>query len=220
MRFIRLLLSAFILIAVTCDAFGALPVIGEGYLPLPTPQATESGKKVEVIEFFAYYCPHCNALDQSLTKWVKSQGDNIVFKRVHTTVTGEPVPQQRLFYTLESMGKLDEFHSKIFDAIHIQRKHLDTDEQILEFVTQQGIDKENFLAIYNSFSVQSKVTRAVKMQTSYGVHTWPTIILDGRYMTSPPIAGSKIVPYDENVAQSLMLITLENLVTQLHKDRE
>jgi thiol:disulfide interchange protein DsbA len=218
MRVIRFLFSAFMLFAIACLANGA-PVFGEDYVSLTTPQPTEAGKKVEVIEFFAYYCPHCNALDQSLADWVKAQGDNIVFKRVHTTVTGEPVPQQRLFYTLETMGKLEEFHPKIFYAIHFQKKHLNTGEEILDFVTEHGIDKQNFQAIYNSFSVQSKVSRAVKMQAAYDVHTWPNIVLDGRFVVSPPIAGSKLETYDENVAQNLMLKTMTELVSQLHEAR-
>jgi thiol:disulfide interchange protein DsbA len=218
MRLIRSLFSAFVLFATACAAHGA-PVLGEDYGSLTTAQPTEAGKKVEVIEFFAYYCPHCNALDQSLSTWVKAQGDNVVFKRIHTTITGEPVPQQRLFYTLETMGKLEQLHTKILYAIHIQRKHLDTDEQILDFIAQQGIDKQNFLDVYNSFSVQSKVNRAVKMQAAYDVHTWPTIVLDGRWVLSPPISGAKLDSYDENVAQNLMLKTMDDLVSQLHEAR-
>lgn len=219
MRVIRFLFSAFVLLAAAFTAHGASAVFGDNYVMLNSPQATEPGKKVEVIEFFAYYCPHCNALDQSITAWVKAHGDNIVFKRVHTSVTGEAVPQQRLYYTLESMGKVEEFHSKILYAIHSQRRHLNTDDEIADFMSQQGMDRQKFLDIYRSFSVQAKVNRALKMQESYEIHNWPTIVLDGRFVTSPPIAGSKLATYDENIAQSLMFKVMDELVSQQISER-
>jgi len=219
MRVTRFLLSVFALIAFAFSAQAQTPTNGVDYVMLHTPQSTESGKKVEVIEFFAYYCPHCNALDKSLADWVKAQGDNIVFKRVHTSITGEAVPQQRLYYTLETMGKLDEYHHKILFAIHGQKKHLDTDEDILGFMVQQGIDRQKFVDTYNSFTVQTKVNRALQMQASYDVHTWPTLVLDGRIVTSPPIAGSKMETYEENAAQDMMLKVMDELVLQLHKER-
>lgn len=217
MRVLRLLFSAFILLSAA--AYGATPINGQDYGTLNPAQPTESGKKVEVIEFFAYYCPHCNALDPELANWVKTQGDNIVFKRVHTSVTGEPVPQQRLFYALESMGKEEQYHTKILYAIHFLKKHLDDDKEIIDFMVQQGIDRQQFLDVYNSFTVQSKVKRAVQMQEAYDIHTWPTIVLDGRLVTSPPIAGGRLEKYDENTAQDLMLKIMDQLVLKLKDER-
>jgi thiol:disulfide interchange protein DsbA len=219
MRIIRLILSAFVLLVTTGVAHAAAPVKDVDYVMLASPQSTIAGKKVEVIEFFAYYCPHCNALDTPLANWVKAQGDNIVFKRVHTSVTGEEVPQQRLYYTLEAMGKVDEFHSKILFAIHSQRKHLDTEDDIADFIATLGIDRQKFLDAYHSFAVQSKVTRALQMQNSYEIHTWPTIVVDGRFVTAPPIAGAAMDPYNENVAQVMMLKVLDGLVQQQLKER-
>jgi thiol:disulfide interchange protein DsbA len=219
MRTIRLLLSAFACLLLAVAAHAQTPAGNENFGLINPPQATITGKKVEVIEFFAYYCPHCNALDASLNDWVKAQGDNIVFKRVHTTISGEAVPQQRLFYTLEAMGKEDEYHSKIFNAIHVEKQHLDSDEDIIAFMVKQGVDKQQFTDIYNSFSVQSKVQNALRMQIGYGVRSWPTIVFDGRFFTSPPLAGAKMQPYQENIAQNLMLKAMDQMVANLHQAR-
>jgi thiol:disulfide interchange protein DsbA len=221
MRMFRLLFSIVSLFAVVVVAHAITPIDGENYLTLDPAHATEPGKKVEVIEFFAYYCPHCNALDLPLANWVKAQGDNIVFKRVHTTNSGdnEPMPQQRLFYALEAMGKEDEFHQKIMFAIHFQKQRLSSDEDIIDFMVKLGVDRQKFIDVYHSFTVRSKVTNAIQMQASYQIDNWPTIVIDGRFATSPPIAGSHMDTYDEPVAQDLMLSVMEGLVAKLHKER-
>ena len=107
--------------ALGAAASPAAPVAGSDYVVLKEPQPTEAGKKVEVIEFFAYYCPHCNALEPSLEAWVKKQGDNIVFKRVHVSRGASVLPQQKLFFTLEALGLLGEKHQKAFDAMGARR---------------------------------------------------------------------------------------------------
>src|SRR3954468_12991670 len=92
----------------------AAPKNGAEYTTLPVAQPTDSGNKVEVTEFFAYYCPHCNVFEPLLEAWVKKQGNNIVFRRVHVSSDPRVAPQQRLYYTLEAMGIVDQYHAKAF----------------------------------------------------------------------------------------------------------
>src|SRR5687767_11692794 len=107
MRPLRRLLCTAALLAFsgTAAASPASPVEGVEYKTLPTPQPVDAGaRKVEVTEFFAYYCPHCNAFEPLLMDWVKKQGDTVVLRRVHVPRDPSVLPQQRLFYTLEAMG--------------------------------------------------------------------------------------------------------------------
>src|SRR5215210_3086421 len=67
--------------------------------------------KVEVIEFFWYNCPHCNAFEPRLEAWIRKLPADVVIKRVPVAFRDDFVPQQRLFYTLEAMGKLNELHA-------------------------------------------------------------------------------------------------------------
>ena len=147
----------FSLLAASAGATPDNPQNGKDYLTLDKPQQTDSSGKVEVLEFFWYNCPHCNVFDPSLTEWVKKQGDKIVFKRVPVIFRDSFVPQQRLYYALEAMGKADEMQPKILRAIHIERKQLDTEQQIVDFIAKQGIDKQKFLDLYHSFGVDAKV---------------------------------------------------------------
>jgi thiol:disulfide interchange protein DsbA len=218
MRTIRLLLATLALLCLAAPGYTA-SVQGQDYTLLSPPQPTVSGKKVEVIEFFAYYCPHCDALDRPLTEWAKAHADEIVFKRVHVSPNGEPIPQQRLYYTLDAMGKAEEYQSKVFNAIHVQRLHLNTDEDVIDFIVKSGIDRNKFTQLYNSVTVQTKVQRSLQMMSSYQISSWPTIVIDGKYVTTPAQAGSRMPTNDETAANQLMLQVMDDLVDQLAKTR-
>lgn len=180
------------LVAASAGASPANPVAGAEYKVLDNPQPTDSaiGKKVEVTEFFWYSCPHCNALEPALEDWVAKQGDKIAFKRVPIAFDPRFLPQQKLYYALEALGKVPDLHKKVFNAIHVQRQRLDTDGTITDFVVKQGIDKTKFLDVYNSFAVQTKATRATQLQNAYKVDGVPMLVVDGRYVTSPSQVGA------------------------------
>jgi len=216
MRFLQRLLAVLSIsfIAVGANAAPNNPQNGVDYRTLDKPQQTEAGKKVEVIEFFWYSCPHCFALEHELVAWVKKQGDNIVFKRVPVAFRDSMVPQQKLFYTLEAMGKFDELHQKFFNAIHVEKRRSDTDAEILDFVVKNGIDKAKFLEVYNSFGVQSKAKRATQLMQAFQVDGVPMLAVDGRYMTSPSIVGASLGNRPEPVLHQATFQVMDWLVNK------
>lgn len=195
------------------------PVNGVHYRTLQQPQPTDSGGKVEVLEFFWYACPHCNSFEPALNEWVKKQGNNIVFKRVPVKYRDSFVPQQRLYYTLEEMGKLDQLHGKIFEAIHVGRQTLDTDESVINFIEKNGIDKNKFLSIYKSFGINTKINRALQLQDAYNVDGVPMIAIDGRYVTAPSIVGSSMGRQPEKVLEQATLQVMSALVAKAAKEK-
>jgi thiol:disulfide interchange protein DsbA len=190
MNLIRRLLCTTILLGFAgANAYAATPQNGTEYMTLATPQPTESGNKVEVTEFFAYYCPHCNVFEPLLEAWVKKQGNNIVFKRVHVTSDPRVAPQQRLYYTLEAMGIVDQYHQKAFDAIHKDHLRLQSDDEVFDWAAKAGIDRAKFMSAYRSFGIPSKLRRADSMMAAYKVDHWPFVAIDGKYTTSPSMAN-------------------------------
>lgn len=185
MRTLRLALAAVALIAGTAFASPTDPKNGAEYTTLSTPQPVPAGKKVEVIEFFMYHCPACNSMEPTLNQWVKKQGENIVLRRVHLPYSGPADPEARLYLTLEAMGKLDEMHGKVFHAVHVERKRLNKDDAIIDWVSKNGIDREKFLDAWNSFGVTTKLRRLNQVVASYQVDSTPTFIIDGKYSLSP-----------------------------------
>jgi protein dithiol oxidoreductase (disulfide-forming) len=167
------------------------PEDGTEYLTLGQRVSVEAPQgKVEVIEFFWYSCPHCNAFEPRLEAWIKKQPADVVVKRVPVAFRDDFVPQQRLFYALEAMGKLDELHPKVFQAIHGGRQLLNKEDGILDWVGQQGVDKAKFKEQYNSFSVSSKARRATQLQDAFKVQGVPAIGIAGRYYTDGTLAGN------------------------------
>lgn len=197
-----------------------------GYTTLAQPQRTDGGDKVEVIEFFGYFCPHCNVFDPVLTEWVKKQKDNIVFKRVHVAFGAAggsqlkaTTAQQKMYYALEAMGKAEEIHPKVFNAIHVQRQPLYSDEAIAQFIVKQGIDQKKYTEVANSFGVQSKMGAATKMLANYNIDGVPTIVIDGRYVTSPEIAGRTTKNRTEQSDGMATLKVMDALVAKIKAER-
>lgn len=216
--FARLLAAlGFGLIALGASASPDNPKSGVDYRTLDKAQPTESGNGVEVTEFFWYACPHCNALEPELNAWVEKQGDKIAYKRVPVAFRDSMVPQQKLYYALEAMGKLDPLHAKVFQAIHVQRRALDTEQAIANWIAEQGVDKQKFLDVYNSFGVQSKVRRASQLQQAYQIDGVPLLAVNGRYLTSPSIVSASIGRRPEPVLHAATFQVLDWLVARSAK---
>ncbi len=206
-------IACFGLIAATATAAPNAPVEGQEYLRLPQQVPTDSGKKVEVMEFFWYNCPHCFQFEPHLAEWIKKQGDHIVMKRVPVGFRESFVPQQKLYYTLEAMNRLD-LHRAVFDAIHAGRQKLDREEQIFAFIEKQGVDMKKFTDTFNSFSVQSKVGRVAQLQQTFRIDGVPTVIIDGQYITSPSIVGQTMRGASEAQMNAATLQVMDALVAK------
>ena len=140
------------------------PVAGTHYTRLPRPLPVASADKIDVIEFFWYGCPHCNAFEPALDAWAKKLPPDVAFKRVPVAFRQEPyVAHQRIYYALEAMGLVDTMHRKVFYAIHNERQRLDDLDDIAAFMQKNGVDVDKFKAQYNSFSMQAKLQQARKL---------------------------------------------------------
>ena len=167
------------------------PVEGTHYTKLSQPVAvTAPAGKIEVIEFFWYSCPHCNAFEPTLEPWIRKLPPDVAFRRVPVAFRDDFVPQQRLFYTLDALGKVDEMQAKVFNAIHTQHQSIDKEATIVAWAEKNGIDKARFLELYNSFSVQTKARRATQLQDQYKVQGVPAIGIAGRFYTDGSMAGN------------------------------
>jgi thiol:disulfide interchange protein DsbA len=164
---------------------------GKDYRILDKKVAVEApAGKIEVIEFFWYSCPHCNAFEPKLVNWTKRMPADVSFRRVPVAFRDDFVPQQRLYYTLEAMGKVDELHSKVFEAIHVNRQPTNREDAILAFAEKNGLDKAKFQELYNSFAVSTKARRAKQLQDLYQVDGVPAIGVAGLYYTDGTLAGN------------------------------
>jgi thiol:disulfide interchange protein DsbA len=187
--FARLLRLAALAVCLTAGT-AAAQTAGKDYLPVQPPQPTESGNKIEVIEFFWYGCPHCNSLQPSLKTWLKRKPADVEFKRIPAVFQESWVQLARTYYALEAMGLVDKLHHEIFAAIHEQRtldpRTLAKDPKpLFDWVGTKGVDQKKFTDTYNSFAVQSRTQRSIELTRVYDVPGTPALVIDGRYLTAP-----------------------------------
>jgi thiol:disulfide interchange protein DsbA len=151
--------------------------------------ATSSEENVEVIEMFSYACPHCFHLDPLVEEWKKTLPENVVFVAVPAIFRDSWLELAKLFYTAEATGDLETLHPLIFNAIHVEKRRMVTEEDMLNFVADQGIDRENFVKMMNSFAVKGKVKKALMMSQLSGITGVPAMIVNGKYISTGPMAG-------------------------------
>lgn len=186
---IVLLGAALALSTAVAIASSSAPEEGFDYRVQGSTKPPSARGKVEVIEFFWYDCPHCNAMLPLIEPWAKRQRHNIVFKRIPVARNKGAILQQHLYYALESLGKVEALHSRIFHAIHDDLIPLNTAEQMADFLEEQGVEKKKFLKNFNSDAVLKKVQRAQHLTAAYDVDSVPTIAINGQYVTSATMMG-------------------------------
>jgi thiol:disulfide interchange protein DsbA len=182
-------------IGVVVAVFLAFPLAGQAE-PLEgveytrvVPRPVSTGAKIEVREFFWYGCPHCYALEPYVERWLRAMPKNAQFVR-EPAVFSEPwAVHARTYYAFEVLGLTGKLHRALFDAIQVDKRKLYDAESIADFVAEHGVDRAAFLNAYNSFGVAGSVNRARMDGRAYGIDGVPTLIVDGKYMTSANIAG-------------------------------
>jgi protein dithiol oxidoreductase (disulfide-forming) len=148
----------------------------------------DDAKKIEVVEFFWYGCPHCNAIEPSVVDWAKRLPADVVFKKVH--VPFREVKHQQLFFTLEALGLTESLTPKVFAAIHVDKNPLDKPELMTALLEKSGLDKKKFMDAYAGFTVQTRMRKATQLASAYGVDGVPAFGVNGKFYTAPSMAGS------------------------------
>jgi protein dithiol oxidoreductase (disulfide-forming) len=186
-------LALFAAAVLSLSAFAAPDAAFEGhdYTRLKNARPVATGKKIEVLEFFWYRCPHCFQLEPALGKWLKTVPKDTQIRRVPAVFRDDWMPGAKLYYTLEQMGLLDGLHGKVFDAYHLENINLNDPAVLGGWIAKQGVERQKFEAIYSSFSTQSKATQGAQLATAYAITGVPVFIIDGKYMTSMSMTSSE-----------------------------
>ena len=162
---------------------------GIEYKKLSKAVNTQTGTKIEILEFFWYGCPHCFSFEPTLKKWKKTLPANVQFVRMPSPLNPRWMVHTKTFYTLQTMGEGEKHHEAIFQAMHIQKKRLLTKEAVADFLATRGIDKKAFLANFDSFAVEMRARQALQLGQEYKVNGVPLLIINGKYTISAADAG-------------------------------
>ena len=186
----RRLLAVGAMLPIIARAQPKAPAEGTDYKLVQPPQPVESGNKIEVLEFFQYSCPHCYAFNPELDAWRKTMPKDVDYRRIHINWDNSTLNHTKTYYALEQLNRLD-LHEKVFNAIHVNKKRMLDPDEIAEFMAANGIDKKQWLDMFNSFSTATRASKAGQTWRAYKIDGTPTLGCDGRYVTSPSMAGSR-----------------------------
>ena len=186
---------------------------GSDFRTLKRPVMTDaSGGKIEVASVFWYGCPHCYSLEPIVGAWSKKLPEDVYFVR-RPGFFGPNLWQThaQLYFTIHNMGLEDKVHEGIFNEVQNKRNYLKNSDAMADFLNKRyGVEKEKFIRQFNSFGVNSQLQQASAKLKGYDLTGVPALIIDGRYVVEPGLAGSL-----DN-----MPVIAEFLIAKVQKDRK
>ncbi len=163
---------------------------GKSYSKLAKPVATQSGDKIEILEFFWYGCPHCFSFEPTLKKWKKNLPANVKFVRVPAPLNPRWMAHTKTYYALEIMGEGEKYHHDIFTAMHVKKMKLYSKSALADYLATLGVNKDTFLSTFDSFAVEMRAKQAMQLGQQYKVNGVPMLAVNGKYTISGSQAGS------------------------------
>ena len=189
MRTLLLLVS--MMLAFT--AYGVEPKAGVNFKQTKEIIPTNSPGKIEVVELFWYGCIHCYKIDSYIDKWADNAPKDVVFKKIPAVPRQDWIPMAKAYYALETLGLDKKLHEKLFDAIH-KTKAVDpgSEQSAIQWIAIEAKkDINEVQAAFNTFSMKAKLSQSQRLFRAAGATGVPSIIIDGRYLTSSTMAGSE-----------------------------
>lgn len=155
----------------------------------PTQPTSSSPEQVEVAEFFMYSCIHCYNFEPYVQAWLETKPEYVNFVRVPTVWNPLVKLHGQAFYAAEALGKGDEMHTPFFREMHVSGNLLQSEEALAEFFGRFGVDAEAFEGAFDSFAVHTKVQRADELTRRYRINGTPSVVVNGKYVTTASMAG-------------------------------
>ena len=193
-----LLLATFIILITSSNVFA------QKYVQISTEKQQES-KSIIIYEFFWYGCPHCYNLEPTMERIETDLDKDTKIVKLPVALRDSWIPHAKLYYALQQMGKIDEVHNLIFEEIHLEDNQLNTEQQMIDFLGKHGIDTNKFIEKYNSYGTEARIKKASNLAKKYQINSVPTIIVNGKYLTS----GSYVSSYDELYSVINLLVERE-----------
>ena len=161
---------------------------GRNYARIKNPQPVDTGKNIEVIEFFSYGCPHCGELEPHMQSWLKKKPADVQLRRVPVMFQPRWENLAKVYYTLEALGEEQRLTPEVFSAIYGKGAPLWNEKDFFEWAASKGLDRKKVEDLFSSFTIVGKVNRAKQQAGAYNIQSTPMVVVDGKYM----IASDKV----------------------------
>ncbi len=191
MKYVANMIFLMVLLPFTASAALFSPAFEEGvhYQVITPEQPTVSGAKIEVLELFSYGCSHCHRFEPYIERWLKNKAENVTFVRLPVIFREEWAVLAKAYYAAEALGVVEKVHNPLFNAIHAQKRKMDSEAAVMAVFAEQGVSNADFKKVFNSFAVDSKVRRARELTKRYGINSTPSIVVNGKYRVDGQMAG-------------------------------
>lgn len=211
-RMRNVVMACSMLLATLLPMTAAHAALTEGfdYQILSPEMGTDSGKKIEVAEFFWYRCPHCYHLEPGLNAWLKKAPKDVAIRRIPAVLNDSWAQLAKAYYSMEALGVVNKYHDALFNAIHVDGLDVSKDAVLFDWAAKVGMNRQAFIAAYQSFAVQSKVLRANQLTRDSKIAGVPSFIVDGKYVTSETMTGS----------EEALFKTLDALIIKARKEHQ
>ncbi len=170
----------------------------------PEMQTDATAGKVEVIEMMWLGCPHCYNLEPTMLEYKKNHPPYVEFTQVPAMLNPSWAADANTYYlaeVLDPKGEKD-LITKIFQAIHEQKRKLRDPSSVRRFFVQLGYTEDEIQAAKLSMLYRIKIKRAQEISAASQAQSVPTLIINGKYRTSPYTAGG-----EENLMKILDMLT-------------
>jgi len=165
---------------------------GQHYVKLNPPMKTDVAPgKVEVAELFWFGCPHCYSMEPDIVKYKANHPDYVEFKQVPAMLNPSWAADANTFFIaniLDPKEKKD-LVTKIFDSIHKEKRRLRSPKAVVRFFVEQGYTEKQVEDVKKSLAFQTQAVRAQEFGRGSQANSVPTMIVNGKYRTSPYMAG-------------------------------
>lgn len=199
----RLFLALGMTLALATNAIAATDSTQEPAYRLVEPTVQTSTKTIEVLNFFAYTCGHCQRLAPFFDHWAKTAPKDVTIHNIPVAWDASTAFLSRIYYTFEALGRLQDLHPLFWQDLLDGKIAAESDLQT--WLKTQGVDRKTWDNAYRSFSVSLRVQQASELWQAYKLDATPYIGVAGKYLTAPHMAGS----YQKTLTVLNELIDLE-----------
>jgi thiol:disulfide interchange protein DsbA len=153
------------------------------------PMSPDAAGKIEVLGFFHYGCSHCREFEPLLEQWTGRLPNDVVFAQVPVVWDKKLESSARLYYTLLTTKRHD-LHKAVFAATQDQRLRFEDPKVVRNWAQTNKLDVPAFMSVFESMGVDTQAKRAQQSSTRYKISSVPTMVVGGRFLTSPALAGN------------------------------
>jgi thiol:disulfide interchange protein DsbA len=166
-------------------------------------------KRIEVVEFFYYGCRWCNEFEPYLSDWLNRKPADVLFRYQPAIKSRRWITLTKAYFALLLLGELPRLQERVYRAYHRENVNLEDESVLIDWAVKQGLKRDRFEQALRSDAVMAQVEASRELTHAYEVDTTPSVVVEGRYLTSSGMAGG--------VAE--LILTVDELIEMARKER-